>query len=1435
MLIRAGVDIGSDTMKAVLLLPDGSMQRFPIRRVQARPLLRAKELFEELLANGLEQIPLALTGSGGVAVANAIGATAVDEPVALTAAVNRFYPQVRTLIEMGRECQKLLVFEQDERSGRLILSDCDMGDRCAAGGGAFLEHMAVRLNFGSIEEFAQVALHTEKPASLSGRCSVFTESDIVHLYQKGTPRERIAAGIHQAICRNFVNRIARSKQILPEVVFIGGVAENPAMLRFLAQELGVEHVLVPEHRRDLGALGAALCARQTVNLREAIARLEEQIARPVTYASAGALRFEQSQILAPPARDGFLREVPIAALGVDIGSVSTKAALVTERDGQIVVLASYYRRTDGDPLSAVRDTISQIHRQVQEKGYRLGKVVAATTGSGRYLTGDFIGADLIRNEITAQASGTLAFIRDVDTILEIGGQDSKYIRLDGDVVVDYEMNKACAAGCGAFLEKQAAKLGIPIEEFGDRALRAATPPHMDWTCTVFTESAMVYFQQVGVPVEELCAAVCLAAVHNYLSKNVGGRPIGERVAFQGAVAFNKGMVAAFETVLGKRIIVPPYPHLTGAIGVARLALKEAPQVSRFRGFEQVAEGRYQVGSFECRGCANACDVNTFQIPGGRKFFYNDRCERFGSANRTRSERKLPDLFAEREEKLLEIYNSKPPEGAPRIGVPRVGMFYEYFPLYKAFFTELGFEVVPSDKPNRHIVRDGLVTAHSEFCFPVKAAHGHLRNLLEKGVDILFVPGVISAEQPDPHLRKSLTCPYLQALPELLATYCGVKERGVKYLAPRLHFQRGERHLRRVFTEVAKQLGKSAREARRALKVGLDVLSRFRTWQRERGLEILDSLGEDETAFVVVGRPYVLYDETVNTNIGKKIRDMGILPIPQDFLPINEVHICDPWKAVNPRQIQRKLAVARIVREDPRLRAVVLTYFGCGPDSFGNPFFKDELNEPCCVLQIDEHTADAGIITRLEAFADTVRGRRQRTPAPNIRASTITPQRAVGRRVWVPYASEGAKVIAAALRACDVDAEMLPRSPDPALKRARTAITEDVCLPAFMTTEDILYRVSQPDFDPEREAFFMGSSDGPCRFGMYHILQKRILEKMGLHTVDMVTLGTGDEEHGLGTLFAMVAWDALVAHDLLQRMLYRTRPYAINPADADAIYLQYLDTICAMLPEHRRRVQEGWNAIRSLLSTKHLEPLRELLAQAQEEFRRLPKREERRPLIGVVGEFYVRIHEGANQDVVRRIEALGGEAWLAPATEFFAYANCIGMVNERNRWLDTLQREHLINFLVAWINHRLAKREEHTLVEVVHEMLGDYLDISADEVIRLGSPFVHPDFGGEAICSLGKAVDFAQRGLAGIVAVRPFGCMPGNVVAAFTRELRRRYGNIPMLNLDYDGFVDASRDMKLAHFLWQVKERWKGDGQDTYALVSAEARPFGGGVHAAKEV
>ena len=1419
MSTRIGFDVGSDTVKAIYIDDAGSIECLGIAPVKGQPILRVKEMLQSMIDRcGIVRAICGATGAGASTLKELIGIEAVHEPNALAAAIDKLYPEVRTVIEMGREAQKYLLFERDPVSGRLLVEDSNLGNKCASGSGSFLDHMAKRLNYASTEEFAKVALETDNPASLSGRCAVFTESDITHLYQKGTPRDRIAAGVHQAISRNYRSAIARGKEFRDKVAFIGGVSENPAVIKFLSEELGLKNRLfVPKHNRTLGAIGAAMRADTEIDIREAIDALAEHLKKPLEYPGCAPIRISnrpQPTYGSTAATDLNLPtlEFERAALGVDIGSVSTKAAVVTEVDGKIVVLASYYRRTDGDPLSAVRDTLAKIKQQLDERGCKIGKIAAATTGSGRYLTADYIGAELVRNEISAQASGAQAYANDVDTIFEIGGQDSKYIRLDGDVIIDFEMNKACAAGTGAFLEKQASRLGIPLNDFGGVALKNNRPPDLDWTCTVFSESAMVYYQQNNVPVEDLAAGICLASVKNYLNKNVGSREIGKKVAFQGAVAFNKGMVAAYETVLGREIVVPPYPHITGAIGAARLAYLANPEVSTFRGFDAIADAKYTISSFECKGCPNRCDVNTFQMENGPKYFYNDRCEKFSAAHKKNLGAHLPDLFAEREKMMMEAYqpSSQPAAGDSkplRIGIPRGLMFSEFFPLYNAFFSELGFEVVPSDPTNKRIIEMGLDVAIGEPCFPFKVAHGHYMNLIEKGVDVIFAPRVISTEQPNPNMRQAQTCPYLQAAADVIGSCVGVTERGIRYLTPTLHFKRGRKHLERIFVEVGKQLGKTAKESSAALDVGLNTLRQFRRKVEERGADVLANLPANQMAFIVIGRPYTLWDPVVNMDIGKKIQDLGILAIPQDFLPLESVDISDVWPNAYSRQIQKKLMAARLIRQDSRLRAVVLTYFGCGPDSFANPFFRDEINEPCYTMQIDEHTADAGVITRIEAFADTA-GKGTNKGTEQIRTTDTPIVNLHGRKLWLPYVNEAAPVLAAALRAYGVDAHALPKSPDPGMNLGRKAISEDVCLPALVTTEDIIYHVQQPDFDPSKEAFFQGNSEGPCRFGMYSMLQRRILDKMGFEDVPIVTLGSKSEDGGLGITFLLMGWDVVVCHDLLFKMLLRARPYEINKGDADRVFARCIQQLIDLIPSYKKQLEA--NRLLSFLNTKHLDPLQELMRRAQEDFDHIPKRKEDRPLVGVVGEWFVRLHARANQDVLRKLEAEGAETWLAPMSEFFFYAIYIAKILSHDALkdigisVDGIKQQSGYGFYC-----KLAAREEHALYHATLPYLAEYDDIGPQEVIDNGSKYVNYNFGGETICSMGKSEDFANRGMAGIVSVIPFNCMPGNTVTALSQSLRRRHDNIPFLNLDFDGFVDSSREAKIVNFMWQVKERHAG--------------------------
>ncbi len=541
------------------------------------------------------------------------------------------------------------------------------------------------------------------------------------------------------------------------------------------------------------------------------------------------------------------------------------------------------------------------------------------------------------------------------------------------------------------------------------------------------------------------------------------------------------------------------------------------------------------------------------------------------------------------------------------------------------------------------------------------------------------------------------------------------------------------------------------------------------------------------------------------HIGKKIQDLGILAIPQDFLPLPQAKATDAWEGLYSRQIQNRIAAARIIRQDSRLRAVVLTYFGCGPDSFGNQFLRDELNEPCYVMQLDEHTADAGVITRIEAFADTVRA--PRTPEPFVPFTTdsIHPNSLEGKTLWIPDACAAARVLATTFRTYGIDARVLPRSPDPALNLARAAIPEDVCVPALYTTEDILYRIRQPDFKPEQEAFFQGNAAGPCRYGMYSLLQRRILDKENLPHVDIATVGARYVGGGLSTSSSLVAWDSLVTHDLLEKMLLRTRPYEKNPGDSDEIFNRFLDELCAEIKPHRD-VVESLTGKLSIPSGRHLKRFRDLLRRAQQEFARVPRHDEERPLVGLIGEFFVRLHDRSNQDLIHRLERGGAEVWLAPLTEFLGYANRIKHELAGDEYRDTRSGDAFQRWALCGLQDWLAVHDEHLLWDAALPYLEGYDEMTPGTLIDSGEEFIHRSFGGEAICSMGKAVDFVRRGADGIVSAIPFNCMPGISVQAISRALRRRYGGIPFLTLDYDGFADSGRESRLASFLAQVKER-----------------------------
>ncbi len=1425
MEVRIGIDVGSESLKAVKVHEDGRIEQIGLWPIQGRPWARALEVLELVIKSGDNSCLLGVTGSGSEKLAEFLSASHILEDRALVSAVRDLYPKTRTIIEMGREGQGFFSLKSDPASGRLGIDETGRGSKCASGAGSFIDSMSARLQFASLDDFIKAAIENAgNPAPLAGRCVVFTETDIIHLINKGISKERVAAGIIQAICLSYLSNVAKNKKFPGEVIFVGGVSQNKAMIagmeKAIEKALGKEmQIIVPEFNRSLGAIGTAKCAEAVVDLNQLVSKLKEQLAKPFEYEAHAPLSIEKSIVNTRQQFDLLPQgsEFEKAALGVDIGSMSTKAALVTQIDGKFVILASYYRKTAGDPLAAVRDTLVNIANQVKERGYKIGKISACTTGSGRYLSAKYMCADIIRNEISAQASGALAYDEAVDTIFEIGGQDSKYIRLDGGIIIDSEMNRACAAGCGAFLEKQAEALGIKVENMGKLALGNTRPPELNPNCTVFTASAMLFYQQNNMPAEDLAAAVCLASVVNYINKNVADRSIGDRIAFHGAPALNMGMVAAFEAVTGKQIIVPSYPEITGAVGAARLVYLENIEESTFRGLEETAKIKYTVSSFVCPGksdkhehCNNLCDVNVFQIEEGPKYFYNDRCEKFSGDQKQSLKGDLPNLFDIRESMIKEAYPILERSSARTIGIPRGGMTEVYRVLYRAFLGELGFNVVESGGTNQAIIDKGLAKAIDQGCFPFKVAHGHVLELVDLGVDAIFFPTIFSTEKLD-YMRQSKTCPYWQAAPDVISRAVGLEEKGIELITPRVNFDRGWGHVERQFVNSAVELGRTRQEAKAAFAKARAVYDNFNARVRDFGKLVLEALPQDATAIVLVARPYTLWDERMRMGINDKIQDLGILAIPQDFLPLDgpEANISDSWPNAYSRQIQKKLSAARLIRQDVRLRAIVVTYFACGQDSFGNPFFKDEVGKSCYVMHLDEHTADAGIITRLEAFMETVKADVSVKDWKPTELMDKSIHSITDRKVWIPKASSIASVLAGAMSSCGITARVLDSSKDPTSKLARQAIPEDVCLPMFKVTDDILQRIKCSGFNRDEEAFFMGNSQGPCRFGMYEQYLRLILDKKGFQDVPIVTLGSMNADAGLGITFGMLAWAGMVAQDLLCKMVTKVRPYEIKKGESDACFDKYLKKLVLVLPKVKKRM-DG-KMILALTSTFCISGIMALLRRAQKEFSKISVCHEKRPLIGVIGEWYVRTNEDSNQNLIRKLESEGAEVWLAPPTEFFFYSNFIDKMLSYDRMVDELLNRNWPTkeigiFIQRSINHSVMTKYEHALYHACCPLLKDRYDIGPEEVVKNGSQYVDWHFGGESICSMGKSTDFAKRGLDGIVNVIPFCCMPGNIVTALSASFKQENENIPWLNLDFDGFEDATRDQKIKSFVWQVNER-----------------------------
>lgn len=1274
------------------------------------------------------------------------------------------------------------------------------GNKCASGTGEFFRQQLGRMGL-TVEDLPGMDLGA-LAHPVSGRCSVFCKSDCTHSLNKGVPKASVVAGLGSMMADKCLELL----QTLPRqtVLLTGGCCANPFLLRFLGEKL--PGLAVPPQAGCFEALGAALWVMrhrpQPPGEGPVITGRRESFAKLPPLADALAL------VEFKTGHRGTAQDGDEAVLGLDVGSTTTKGVLLRRSDN--AVLAGEYLRTQGDPVAASRTVYARLADQIRA---RIRITGLGVTGSGRAIAALHANATAAVNEIIAHARAAAHYDPQVDTIFEIGGQDAKYTFLSGGHPCDSAMNEACSAGTGSFLEEAAREcLGVAVEDMADLALEALATPNFNDQCSAFIGSDIALASQEGLSTPEILAGLTRSVCLNYVSRVKGPRPVGGRVFMQGGVCYNRAVPAAMAMLTGRPIVVPPEPGLMGAVGVAlEISQRMANGVCAPGDFDLAALAALRATQrkpFICRGgrggradCDRGCEVARIEV-GGKVHPFGGACNRFENLRAgAHPNAALLDVAQARHRRIFQADQDTPASGRLRMGINRSYLVNTYFPFYAAFFEELGWDVVLP----RHALPEATRRTGAALCYPAELAHGFLGDLLARRPDALFLPHVPALPATPDNNGPSCTCVLLQGEPFYLrAAFEALREGGPAVFAPTLDFSRGLEGARGEMVRLACELGAHSHLARQAFSAGLAAQESCRADLARMGREALAWLaGHPETTGVVLfGRSYNAFAPEANKGVPEKLATRGAMAIPCDMLPLGHATAGDGH--VYWGQGRVILNAARVVKSAPQLSGAYITNFSCGPDSFLISYFRDIMGDkPSLTLELDSHTAGAGLETRLEAFLDIagIHRRTARASAPDRadpKARFSRQARMEIRRkrpgvldsqgVWHPLHAESVRILlpsmnaygnrfsAAALTGCGYRAHALSAADSRALALGRANSSCKECLPLQLTVGSLLTYLETRD-QGEVSVYFMPGAQGPCRFGQYGEFTSRLLEKKRIPDVAVLSPLSETGYGGLPAGFTLGIWRGIVLGDVFEEMRSGFLALAVEPEKA-------LEALEDAAQRAQRALLLPWSqalaAMRRLARELAGVALKQPLAQAA--------------CVALLGEIYVRHDAISRQGLVRRLAAKGIVAKVAPVSEWVFYTDWLqnqGIINKssyKDRFKQWFKRRSYTQIRQAFVPSGLIRPHA----------------AGTPAVVGAGGRFISPRLTGEAILTVGAAIEEILDPVCGVIALGPFGCMPNRLAEAVlqqnftTRELaaisQERFealpadiaGPLPFLALETDG-------------------------------------------------
>ncbi|KJS20577.1 MAG: 2-hydroxyglutaryl-CoA dehydratase [Clostridiaceae bacterium BRH_c20a] len=1380
-ILNVGLDVGSTTVKMIILDEDNNivykkyLRHFSdIKNTVIALIEDAKSIMQR------NSLTFMVTGSGGFEISQKLQVPFIQEVIACARAIKRVIPNTDTAIELGGEDAKITYF------GEFV--EQRMNGTCAGGTGAFIDQMAALLKTDA-SGLNELAKNYKIIYSVASRCGVFAKTDIQALLNEGAAREDVAASILQAVVNQTISGLAQGRPISGDVAFLGGPLHfMPELRRRFMETLKLKSNsgIFPDDSQFFVALGAAFSSKAEIPVpfeclyeRSPIIfniNNEDAVKLEPLFLNDGEYQeFKERHAKNKVNRVDIGSYTGNAYLGIDVGSTTTKVALISESGG---LLFSNYGSNLGNPLESTIIALKELYKELNAN-----TIIAnsAVTGYGEHLVKAALKVDIGEIETVAHYKAADFFLPGVNYVLDIGGQDMKSLVINNGSIDSIMLNEACSSGCGSFIETFANSLNMDVKEFASLGIKSKNSVDLGVRCTVFMNSKVKQAQKEGANLSDISAGISLSVIKNALFKVIrlrNAEQLGEKIVVQGGTFYNETVLRALEKITNREVLRPDIAGIMGAFGAALIA-KERYEVGYQTNLlqdEELNDFTTETAMKHCTICSNNCQIIIKRFPNGSEFYSGNRCER--GAGKEKAKNDIPNLYEYKYKRVFD-YKSLPEKEASRgiIGLPRVLNMYEDFPFWHTFFTELGYRVIISSRSSKAIYELGMETIPSEsVCYPAKLVHGHITDLVNKGVKKIFYPCIPYNIKEDQGANNKYNCPVVTSYPETINANMDILRTGdIIFYRPFLPIDIPKRMGKRLIEELAPE-GIPKGEITRAADIAYKELARYKDDIRKKGEETLSYINENNLkGIVLAGRPYHI-DPEINHGVPDMIKFYGFAILSEDAISHlakveRPLRVVDQWVYHT-----RMYAAATFVAQQKNLELIQLNSFGCGLDAVTIDQVKEILDthgKTHTVLKIDEINNLGAVRIRVRSLIAAMDEREKKGFTPkrlyeNQHRYFFTKEMKKNHTILAPQMSPiHFQFLKTGFEKAGYKVEVLPSVDKGAIDEGLKYVNNDACYPTIIVAGQLMKALKSGKYDLNNTSVIMSQTGGGCRASNYIAIIRKALKDAGIEHVPVISLSTGLEKNP-GFKITPAIFDnlmmGLVYGDLLMRVLYKVRPYEKIPGSANKLYRHWVDR-CQEALSNGGKSKFKENIFNIVKDFDSMEIYGDLV----------------KPKVGIVGEILVKFHPTANNNIVELLEAEGAEAVVPDLIDFFLYCAYDNKVRHEilsGSYWDRISGMFSITTIESYrkqMKKALSESKRFEAPKAIEEIAH-----CASKHLSLGNQ------SGEGWFLTGEMVELIKSGVNNIVCLQPFACLPNHITGkGMIKELRRSYPSSNIVPIDYD--------------------------------------------------